>query len=440
MLGKINIKFPVDTTGKESIGFSQIKLYDGEKEVTTLNNSSDSVTVKSDEKDLEELLIEECAGCQLSPEFKSDLTVYNLITTTDSIKINAKARGNATVSGSGVKDIFNQKETIEIVVTSEAGNTKKYKINVTKTEPKSDDNSLKSMTIDSGTLQPDFSSNITSCTATVDKTEVTIDAVANHENATIAGIGKKELKYGKNEFDIIITAEDGTTKNYLVVINRPDTRNANAYLKELTIDGQDIGFEKDIVEYNYTVGIDVVDLNINAIPEQETSGVSITGNRNLAIGENEVIITVQAEDNSVKEYKIIVVRKELEREEVVLKTLKIQGYNISFEQFKFEYSIVINGEKELDIVALPNNEKHIVEILGNENLKEGSIIKIIVSNSNYESNVYKIKIESDIALDDNVVDNEINGEINYVPIIMTSLLVILAILNVFEIVKRIRKK
>lgn len=437
-LGKINIKYPIQTTGQKNIGIFNIKLYNNEELVTTLDNTSESVKIKSDEKTLKTLLIEECEGCKLSPVFKSDLTIYNLTTTTDTIKITAEANGNATVSGTGLKKVSKDKQTLEIVVTSEAGNTKKYKINVKKVEPLSNDDSLKSLTIDSGTLKPDFSSDVTSYIATVDKAEVVISATANDSRAKVSGTGKKTLKYGKNDFNIVVTAEDGTAKNYLVVINRLDTRNANAYLKELTINGEKIGFEKDIIEYSYTVGVNVNSVEIIATPELETSKVTITGDKDLKTGENEVIITVQAEDESKKEYRIKITKEELERKEVFLQNLTIEGYNISFDPSTFDYTIVIKDENKLNIVTIPEDENYNVEILGNENLKNGSIIKIIVTSENNESNIYKIRVTVNNNAD---ISNDVStNETNYIPIIMTIFLVVLVILNIIEISKKYRKK
>lgn len=437
-LGKLKIKFSDNTTGIKNIALSNIKFYSDEKEIARLDNVGDDVTVKSDINTLASLAVEECNGCKLTPVFKSDLTIYTVKTTSDTIKITATANGNATVSGTGLKKINGEKETFEIVVTSEAGNAKKYKIIVKKVEPLSSDNSLVLITLDKGVLTPNFSSDVTSYTAIVNKEEVTIDAISSHPKATINGTGTKKLNYGKNEFNIVVTAEDGTVKNYLIVINRPDTRNENAYLKELTINGEDIGFEKDIVEYSYTVKSNVVDLEIKAIPELETSSVTITGDKNLKVGENEVIIKVTAEDETVKEYKIIVIKEELERKEVFLQSLIIEGYNISFNPSTFDYTVVIKDEVKLNIITIPEEESYNVEVLGNENLKNGSIIKIIVTNENNESNIYKIKVS---VLENSEVptpDNE-TKEINYIPIIMSIFLVMLIVMNIIEF-NKYRKK
>jgi len=395
--------------------------------------------IKSNVNTLKSLVIEDCDDCRLSPSFKSNLLVYILTTTDDSIKIVATPLDKkATVSGTGEKTLNKSKETIEIVVTSESGEEKKYQLIVTKEDPISSDNTLKSLSLKEGNLTPVFSSDVTSYELNLDKEEVEIFAEVNNAKAKISGTGKKKLNYGKNEFNIVVTAENGTSKNYLITINRPDNRNANAYLKELIIDGNEIGFEKDIVDYTYKVSFDVEKLNISAIPEHETSVVEISGNDELVVGSNEILIKVKAEDESVKEYKINVTREE----KVIntkLKELEIKGFDINFEQDVFEYNVVITDQESLEIEAIAEDENNNVEISGNSNLKDGSIIKVIVSNDDGSSTIYKIKIQVNKNISqENVSDNSNN--INYIPIIMISLLVLLSLLNIIQIIKKSRKK
>lgn len=438
-VGKMNIKFPVTTTGNKQINITNINLYNNDSLVQTINNVSDTVTVKSDVKTLESLLVSDCDGCKLSPSFDSDLTIYTITTTSDTISFKATASGNATVTGDGTKKITKDKETFEIIVTSEAGNTKKYKITVSKEKLLSNDNSLKELNIDSGTLDTDFTSDVTNYKATVDKAEVIINAEASDAKATISGVGKKLLDYGKNEFTIMVTAENGNSKSYLITINRPDTRNANAYLKELTINGEQIDFEKDILEYTYTVDNSVIELDIGAIPELETSTVTVTGNKDLIVGENEVIITIVAEDESTKEYKIIVTRDEIDRSELFLSELIIEGYDIDFYENVYEYDIFIDDEKNLVIDAIPENDDYIVEISGNSNLKNGSVIRITITDQEGNSNVYKINVSAE-ENSEIIENNNETDDINYIPIIMTSLLIVLAILDTLQIIKMFRNK
>lgn len=386
---------------------------------------------------LDSLTVSECDSCKLSPSFKSNITFYMVSTKSDEIKISATANKELTITGTGVKTLTKDSETFEIVVESSSGDTNTYKIKVTK--EKKSDTTLKSLTIDNGNLNPKFSSDVTSYSATVDSDKVVISAVANDSKAKVEGAGEKQLKYGKNTFNIVVTGEDGTTKSYLLNITRPDNNEINAYLKSITIDGEDIGFDKDIFEYVYNVSNDITELDIEAVPELDSSTVEIIGNEEFVIGENVITIKVVAEDDSEKIYTITVIKEEeIEEPEldgIYLSKLEIKGHDIEFQQDKLEYVITIKDEKKLDIIAETNNENYIIEITGNENLQDGSIIKIIVTDENDESNIYKIKIKVD-----NTIEKEESKELNYIPIIMISLLVILAVVDIMFVIKRIKAK
>ena len=88
----------------------------------------------------------------------------------------------------------------------------------------SSDAALKSLTLDAGTLQPDFSSEVTAYTAEVSAgtAAVTISAEPASKTAVITGTGDIALECGKNSVAVTVTAEDGITKKtYTISIHRP---------------------------------------------------------------------------------------------------------------------------------------------------------------------------------------------------------------------------
>ena len=119
-----------------------------------------------------------------------------------------------------------------------------------------------------------------------------------------------------------------------------------------------------------------------------------------------------------------------------LKELEIENYNIDFDKEKYEYEVTIKGEKQLNISALVYDDYN-VEITGNEDLQDGSIIKIIVTDSEGESVIYKIKIKVD---NKPIVKENVEEDINYIPIIMVSLLTVLALVNLVFLFKKLKKK
>ena len=85
---------------------------------------------------------------------------------------------------------------------------------------KSSNTNLSSLTIDVDNFE--FNPKIMEYTLEVDYlTEVIhIKAVAEDDKAIVTGAGAKALKIGENHYSIIITAEDGTTKEYKITIIR----------------------------------------------------------------------------------------------------------------------------------------------------------------------------------------------------------------------------
>ena len=86
----------------------------------------------------------------------------------------------------------------------------------------SNNNYLSSLLVD-GTMINDFNKETLTYTLSAvenDKTTIELSATAEDAKAKIEGTGTKELKEGKNTFEIVVTAEDETTKTYKVEIER----------------------------------------------------------------------------------------------------------------------------------------------------------------------------------------------------------------------------
>jgi len=161
-----------------------------------------------------------------------------------------------------------------------------------------------------------------------------------------------------------------------------EKKSDNAYLKSLTIENQELipAFNKETTSYTMQVSNDITELDIKAEAEDEKATVEIQGNKDLKDGENTVTISVNAEDNTIKIYEIKVTKSE--KTELGLKTLTIEGTDIvdNFKPEVYEYKIDIEDVEKLKIEAIPNDEKAVVEILGNEDLQEGeNTITIMVS-------------------------------------------------------------
>ncbi len=69
-------------------------------------------------------------------------------------------------------------------------------------------------------------------------------------------------------------------------------------------------FDKEITDYRVEVENEVTNIEIKAVKDDKASIVTGEGVYALQIGDNEVTITVQAENGNVRTYNINVVRKQ----------------------------------------------------------------------------------------------------------------------------------
>lgn len=118
----------------------------------------------------------------------------------------------------------------------------------------------------------------------------------------------------------------------------------------------------------------------------------------------------------------------------LLKDLIISNYNLQFDEKKLHYTLKIKDENELDINPITRDINSSYEIINNYNLTNGSQIGIVVK-SNQGNSVYLIDIEKDLSLD-KVNDKKQISKYAYIFIVI---IVILVLINVFRIVKKVKK-
>jgi len=318
----------------------------------------------------------------------------------------------------------------------------KYKVNVLDNAQNNpnDDNTLKELKLNNGTIN--FKSSTTTYNVTVDAPTTTITATANDKKATVSGAGTKTLNDGVNTFKIVVTAENGSTKTYTLNITKKDNRSSNANLSSLTLGDEKISFEKNKTNYEIVVDYKIEEITIDGKLEDEKSKVEGLGTKTLQVGENTFVVKVTAENGSVKEYKILIIR---EKEEIVtennnIKSLKITGHDIKFNSDTKKY-IVKTDKQKLDIIVELESDESTYEITGNDDLHDGSIIQIIVTDKEGNNNIYTITIDNP---NENVLDKEKDttageDDVNYIPIIMVSIFGVLLVTNGIMLVNKSKK-
>ena len=344
-----------DNTVTSGIGYIVIGLIAGEPNtVTVIVTAQDSTTktyiitvtraALSGNADLGGLTI---SSGTLSPQFSSsDITytasVDNSVTqvtvtpTASDSSATITVNDNTVTSGIGyivTGLIAGEPNTVTVIVTAQDSTTKTYIITVTRAAL-SGNADLGGLTISSGTLSPQFSSSDITYTASVDNsvTQVTVTPTASDSSATItvndntvtSGIGYIVIGLiagEPNTVTVIVTAQDSTTKTYIITVTRAASLSGNADLGGLTISSGTLSPQFSSSDITYTASVDNSVTQVTVTPTASDSSATITVNDNtvtsgngyivigLIAGEpNTVTVIVTAQDSTTKTYIITLTR------------------------------------------------------------------------------------------------------------------------------------
>lgn len=139
-------------------------------------------------------------------------------TTKESVKISIKTTdSNATYKVIGDKELVVGLNEYIIEVKAEDGSKKEYELNITREKELSSNKNIK-VTVNNTELI--FSNKLatTSVSNSVEKAYINYTLEDKNSKATIKG--PEKLKVGDNEFKITVTAEDKSTTEYTVIVNR----------------------------------------------------------------------------------------------------------------------------------------------------------------------------------------------------------------------------
>lgn len=170
-------------------------------------------------------------------------------------------------------------------------------------------------------------------------------------------------------------------------------KDSNSYLKELTLKGTDFIFSRDVETYNLKINKDLTTIEVTAKPESEKATVKIENNENIDI-DKPILITVTAEDDTIRVYRIILSYADEKDNNTSLSKIEIQGYNIEFKPDVTEYTLKINkSDKTLDMIVETESDLSTYEIKNNTNLKNKSKVVITVTAENGDTKDYTITIK-----------------------------------------------
>ena len=138
-------------------------------------------------------------------------------------------------------------------------------------------------------------------------TEKTIDIRGiGVSGTTVTNIGKKELKDGDNEFIITVSNSEGDSVDYRLIV-KYDSTDDDCDIKTLAIDGYDIKFDPNILEYKLKIK-DEYSLKFNIEIVNTESKYTIKGNQNL---QNESNIIIEVRNGAKTKKYTITIEKEV---------------------------------------------------------------------------------------------------------------------------------
>lgn len=396
----LRLTFRAKAVGSVTISYSDPDLSDADGEVVSSRGTSMRINIVNPPSSNANLSSLSISNGNIS--FNPNTTSYSVKVGKDvsSVTVSATAQdAGARVSGTGSKSLNYGNNSINITVTAPSGASKTYTINVTREDPRSNNNNLKNLTVEGGTLSPAFDQNTTvydvSVPFSVENLNVkasTQDSKAKVSISGAEGLIAEETK----EVTVTVTAENGAKKVYTIRVTRGKDPNkvlsTNNYLSSLTTNLGILSpvFDREKTNYIIYLPYEMDTIELNAVVEDTRYAVlTKEGPEKLSVGSNKYTFSVSAEDSSVKVYTVIVMRgASLDNVEasnnVLLKDLKIfkgsldKPFNNKINVYRYDKS------KGFKIEPIAEDEDAKVTIIESDD-----VISIVVS-SESETNVYTL--------------------------------------------------
>ena len=270
------------------------------------------------------------------------------------------------------------------------------------------------------------------------------------------------------------TSNNNTGTSTSTSTNNTQTKSNNANLSNLGIRPNDFsGFKAGTTTYNVSVPNDVSSVELYATAQHSKAAVSGTGKKTLAEGKNALSVTVTAEDGkTTKTYTVNVTRlakeeqsddkeqenqeddtnieveekqpRDTENTEFGLENLEVEGLELKpeFQTDVYEYSLKLIGEAEqVNITANATDENAIVDITGNENLKEGeNVITILVTDKNLEETAtYQIIVNKSLIDEEAIAKENEEKEKKRNIIIISAIAIVLVIGIIIAVIVKHKK-
>ena len=289
----------------------------------------------------------------LTETFAADTTTYTASVdySTDMITVSARTRRADAVMVIAPEDADSETDGLQvsldvgenrvtITVTAEDGTTRAYALTVTRAEPPAGDSALIDVTLTAGdeamSLDETFDADTMTYTASVAHSTDMITVSARTRRADAVMVIAPEdadsetdghqvsLDVGENRVTITVTAEDGTTRAYALTVTRAEPPAGDSALIDVTLTAGDEAmsldetFDADTMTYTASVAHSTDMITVSArtrradavmVIAPEDADAEAAGHQvRLAMGRNDVTITVTVPEESPLVYTLAVTR------------------------------------------------------------------------------------------------------------------------------------
>ena len=212
----------------------------------------------------------------------------------------------------------------------------------------SSDNNLSSLAVEGFTISPEFNKSTLEYSVTVkpDTTSVNIVAKTSDSKAKMSGTGKMDVVEGTNQAKIVVTAENGTSKTYVINITVPEKDPINYkfgqdnynILRKLP-ENLPLNFNKATIKFN--------DEEVPCL-QNEKLNITLIYLRNSKNEENFYIYDASK--------KLVTIYNEVKNNDITIyltnKEVKVKGYN--------KRNIKINGVETIGYQLSENSKDFLV--------------------------------------------------------------------------------
>ena len=318
----------------------------------------------------------------LTPDFNSDVLEYHVKVPYEKTSITvsgAPSDDNALVTVKGNSNLKVGNNKVVVTVTALDGSKKEYIINVERLDKTtlSSDATLKELAVNKYNLSPDFDPNTYSYNLTIDLNVSQLDIIAktSDSKAKVEIIGNNFKSVGNYKVIVRVTAEDKTSKDYIINVLKEDNIN-NYYADSATnlISGYKTGEDN---YKNIIINSNVLNNNIKA--KVADKKITLTDGINSIELETLDDLTFEYIEGSNNSYVIKVKYNSIGDKKITLKATRGDK--------ALEFKEILLSVKNKYYVILDANNGFFKDIEGNITLEylEGEVLSLSEYNKAYKN-------------------------------------------------------